>query len=69
MKVRNFIIYTAIGSAIWNATLALMSYFLIDKWEVYFKEITWGFIFIGVVFVGYLIYKAIKKNGNSESKD
>jgi membrane protein DedA with SNARE-associated domain len=66
MKLRNFIIYTAIGSLIWNTTLALMSYFLIDKWEVYFKEITWGFILIGVIFIGYLIYKAVKKNGKSE---
>jgi membrane protein DedA with SNARE-associated domain len=62
MNVRNFILYTFLGSAIWNATLAIMSYFLIDKWEKYFKEITWGFILVGVGFVTYLVYKAIKKN-------
>jgi uncharacterized membrane protein len=44
-----------------------MSYFLIDKWEVYFKEITWGFIFIGVVFIGYLVYKGFKKVKNKNN--
>jgi membrane protein DedA with SNARE-associated domain len=67
MSLRNFIIYTAVGSAIWNSTLALMSYFLIDKWEVYFKEITLGFILIGVGFVIYLVYKSIKKNGSKNN--
>jgi len=62
MKLRNFIIYTAVGSALWNTTLALMSYFLIDKWKVYFREITWGFVLIGLGFVIYLIVKAVKKN-------
>jgi len=66
MNVRNFILYTFIGSAIWNATLAIMSYFLIDKWELYFKEITWGFIVIGAAFVAYLIYKAVKRNNNKK---
>ncbi len=67
MNVKSFILFTFIGSAIWNATLAIMSYFLIDKWEVYFKEITWGFIFIGVVFIGYLVYKGFKKVKNKNN--
>ncbi len=61
MSLRNFIVYTAIGSAIWNSILAVMSYFLIDQWKVYFREITWGFIIVGAVFAGYLVYKALKK--------
>jgi len=61
MNVKSFILYTFIGSAIWNTTLALISYFLFDKWQKYFKEITWGFVFVGLVFVAYLIYKALKK--------
>ncbi len=64
MNIGSFILYTFIGSAIWNSTLAILSYFLIDKWEVYFREITWGFIVIGVGFVAYLIVKAVKKNKN-----
>ena len=61
MKLKSFIFYTFAGSAIWNSILAVMSYFLIDQWETYFKEITWGFIIIGAGFVGYLVYKAMKK--------
>lgn len=61
MSLRNFIVYTAIGSAIWNSILAVMSYFLIDQWKVYFREITWGFIIIGIVFAGYLVFQALKK--------
>lgn len=69
MNVKNFILYTFAGSAIWNATLALMSYFLIDKWEVYFREITYGFIILGAGFIAYLIYKAVKRNNkNNGSK-
>lgn len=60
MNLKKFILYTALGSAIWNAILAVMSYILVDKWEVYFREITWGFIIIGVCFVGYLVYRAWK---------
>jgi membrane protein DedA with SNARE-associated domain len=67
MKLNNFIGYTFFGSLIWNTILAVLSYFLIDQWETYFKEITWGFVIIGAGFVGYLVNKAIK-NGNKKSK-
>lgn len=60
MNIGHFVTFTAIGSLVWNTTLALLSYFLIDNWKVYFKEITIGFILIGVLFIVYLIYKAIK---------
>ena len=65
MNLKKFIIYTALGSALWNAILAIMSYILVDKWEVYFREITWGFIIIGVGFVGYLVVRAMKNKKES----
>jgi len=68
MNIGSFVMYTFIGSAVWNSTLALLSYFLIDKWEVYFREITWGFILIGIGFVTYLIVKAIRKKNTREKK-
>jgi membrane protein DedA with SNARE-associated domain len=68
MKIRDFVLYTFIGSAIWNTTLALLSYFLIDKWEKYFKEITWGFVALGIIFLGYLIYKGRKKARTERSR-
>ena len=61
MNLKKFILYTALGSALWNAILAIMSYVLVDKWEVYFREITWGFIIIGIGFVAYLVVRAFKK--------
>ena len=61
MNLKKFILYTALGSALWNAILAVMSYVLVDKWEVYFREITWGFIIIGIGFVAYLVVRAFKK--------
>jgi membrane protein DedA with SNARE-associated domain len=64
MNVGSFVLYTFIGSAVWNSTLALLSYFLIDKWEVYFREITWGFILLAGSFVVYLIVKAVKRKNN-----
>jgi membrane protein DedA with SNARE-associated domain len=68
MNTGSFILYTFAGSAIWNSTLALLSYFLINKWEVYFREITWGFIIIGAGFVTYLVYKGVKRKNNREHK-
>jgi len=61
MNLKKFIIYTALGSALWNTILAVMSYFLADNWKVYFREITWGFIIIGVGFVLFLVIRALKK--------
>jgi membrane protein DedA with SNARE-associated domain len=61
MNLKKFILFTAIGSALWNSILTLMSYFLIDKWDVYFNEIKWGFILLGVGFIVYLVVKALKK--------
>ena len=62
MNLKKFVLYTAIGSALWNSILAIMSYVLVDKWEVYFREITWGFILIGLGFVVYLVVNARKRN-------
>jgi len=61
MNLKKFIIFTALGSLIWNAILAIMSYILVEQWEVYFREITWGFIVIGAGFVVFLVVKAINK--------
>jgi membrane protein DedA with SNARE-associated domain len=67
MNLKNFLIYTFLGSLIWNAILAFISYFLIDQWETYYREISVGFIIVGVGFVGYLIYKARKKQKEKQA--
>lgn len=62
MKIRDFLLFTFIGSASWNIILAALGYFLYSQKELlekYYKEISWGFIILGVLFVAYLIYKAV----------
>lgn len=62
MKMRDFLIYTFIGSASWNIILAALGYFLYSQKELlekYYKEISWGFIILGILFFGYLIFKAV----------
>ncbi|HBS88901.1 MAG: hypothetical protein A2W91_00830 [Bacteroidetes bacterium GWF2_38_335] len=67
MNLKSFILFTALGSLIWNTILAVLSYYLIDKWEEYMQEITWGFIAIAVLFVGYLVFKAVRRRKSKKS--
>lgn len=64
MDLKQFILYTAIGSAIWHIILAALSYYLYSQrelFEKYMHELSYAFLFAGVCFVGYLIYRFIKK--------
>ena len=74
MKIGTFILYTTLGAGIWNSILAAIGYYLskvpgieteeqlLAKVNEYSHEIGYVFIAIGVVIVGYLIYKGTKKN-------
>ena len=62
MKMKDFLLFTFIGSTSWNIILAALGYFLYSQKELlekYYKEISWGFIILGVLFVAYLVYKAV----------
>jgi membrane protein DedA with SNARE-associated domain len=64
MNMRDFIIYTAIGSTLWNICLAMLGYFFYSQKEVlelYYKELTYGVLVLGVLFIIYLIVKARRK--------
>lgn len=61
MNMKMFILYTALGSAIWNAILAVLSYVLVDQWELYAKEISWGFVVVGIGFVAWLVIRYYRK--------
>lgn len=69
MNVGVFILYTFLGSAIWNAILGFLSYYLCvtfkDNWQTmlnhYFHEIKWGLLVVGIGFVIYLIIRYKKK--------
>jgi membrane protein DedA with SNARE-associated domain len=64
MNMKNFIIYTVIGSTAWNIILAILGYFFYsqkEKLEMYYHEITYVMLGLGVLYFGYLIYNGFKK--------
>jgi membrane protein DedA with SNARE-associated domain len=65
MNLKDFILYTVVGSTLWNIILAALGYFLYTRKELlerYYTELSWLMIILGVGFVGYLIYKFLKKH-------
>jgi membrane protein DedA with SNARE-associated domain len=64
MNMKNFIIYTVIGSTAWNIILALLGYFFYsqkEKLEMYYHEISYVMLGLGALYFGYLIYNGFKK--------
>ena len=67
MKMAPFILYTALGAAIWNIILAVLGYFLYSQKELlnrYYLELTIVLLALGGFYVLYLIWKGIKKRRN-----
>ncbi len=65
MNVKQFVLYTALGSAIWHIILAVLSYSLYTQQELlkkYMHEVSIVLLAFGVIFVLYLIWKYRKKN-------
>lgn len=65
MNLPDFICFTALGSAIWNGILAAMGYFLYTQQELlkrYYKDLSYFFLILFVIFAIYLIYKYFYKN-------
>ena len=69
MKISTFLLYTTLGAGIWNATLAAIGYYLhsvvpedqlMATVSEYSHELGDIFIGVGVLIVGYLIYKGRK---------
>jgi membrane protein DedA with SNARE-associated domain len=64
MKLRDFILYTAIGSMSWNIILAMMGYFFYTQKELlnkYFNHISIGLLIVGCSYVLYLVYKGARR--------
>ena len=58
MPMKYFLLYTFIGAAAWNIILALLGYYAPrDLVELYYKEISYAMIGLGVLFAFYLVYK------------
>jgi membrane protein DedA with SNARE-associated domain len=64
MNLKKFIIYTFLGSALWNTILSLMGYYFGKNEELmmtYFHEFKWFALGAGVLFVLYLVFIKGKK--------
>ncbi len=68
MPLKYFLLYTFIGAAGWNIILALLGYFVPRELvDLYYKEISYVMIGLGVLFVLYLVYKGFgRKNRTKE---
>ncbi|MBO7553690.1 MAG: DedA family protein [Bacteroidaceae bacterium] len=73
MHLGKFVLYTTLGSGLWNTILAFLGYYLskvpgieteeqlLQQVTKYSHEIGYCFLAIGVLIVGYLIYKGTRK--------
>ncbi len=64
MKLRDFILFTAIGSMFWNIILAMMGYFFYTQKDLlnrYFNHISIGLLILGCLYVLFLVWKGVKK--------
>lgn len=77
MKMLPFILYTTLGAGIWNLVLALAGYYMqsvmsLDEMlltvESYSHEFKIICLVLGVLIVGYLIYKTFSKKKSTQEK-
>ena len=64
MPIKDFIIYTTLGAGIWNIVLAALGYFLYSQQEIlslYYKELSYGMLVLGILFIAYLVYSGFQK--------
>lgn len=70
MRLSTFLLYTTLGAGLWNIILAAIGYYLesvvpqeelMRKVAEYSQELSWIFIVLGILVLGVLIYKGVKK--------
>jgi len=64
MDVKQFVLYTALGSAIWHTLLAALSYYLYSQQDLlmkYMHELSYLLLGMGAMFVVYLVWKYKRK--------
>ena len=69
MRLSTFLLYTTLGAGLWNVILAAIGYYLqsvvpeeqlMETVSQYSHELGYIFIGLGILIVGYLIYKGRK---------
>ncbi len=69
MSLKQFCLFTFIGSSIWNVILAMLGIFLYnqkDQLEQYYHYISYVLLGSGILFVLYLIYKYFRNKSNAK---
>lgn len=69
MKLTTFTLYTFLGATIWNCVLAALGYFAHgqkDIIEKYNSELAIALLVLGVLFIGYMIWNAVKPRKNQK---
>ncbi len=64
MNLKDFMLYTVIGSMTWNIILAMMGYFFFTQKELldkYFNHISIGLLVLGLGYIAFLVFKGIKR--------
>jgi membrane protein DedA with SNARE-associated domain len=67
MRLGPFMLYTFLGASIWNVILAILGYVAHgqkDLIEKYAHELTIILLGLGVLYIGYHLYKSFKKSKN-----
>lgn len=67
MNFRQFLLFTALGSGLWNIILIVLGYFLYTQKELlekYYTDISIFFLVCGIIFFGYMIYSGLKNGKN-----
>jgi len=70
MPLKDFIVYTLLGAGIWNIILAALGYFLYSQKELldlYYKELSYIMLVLGILFVAYLIFSGMRKKASKAS--
>ncbi len=71
MNMLAFLLFTCLGSMIWNIILAILGYIAKGQQDViekYSGELSYVLLALGVLFVLYLVYNAMKSKKNKDVK-
>lgn len=72
MPFKQFLLYTALGASIWVSILATLGYLVGANQALlrqYYKEITWGLLIFGVIWIAWKFRKWRGKNNGAAPKN
>lgn len=64
MNMKTFVLYTILGSGLWNIILAVLSYSVYKQQDLlkeYMHELSFGLLGIGLIFIVYLVIRYKRK--------